>query len=276
MRVSFLRKYYPLLSSTKKNKKWRQITNYELFNAIQEKQKLCNCFSVATKYSLYYSTVGKEILRSRIFVDRNNNSLEPSYKIILSPNGKDEIYRINESEYSGKYFRLFTKYNEHPPFSGFYLDSLCRNLNTAIDIAITKMIKKHPNQKDWYTRLYGFTNKKCEFNKPSRAFEWFTGIKPIQYGEEGYKSNLIKYKNDVVNLLKKMSVVSKENYSFVLVSGAKKTSKVYKWHCMPIIKVNFRNKTVRFYDPRERKTFEESFYSIIEKYKAIVGIFWDE
>lgn len=274
MNIKQIKKIYPYIKSQNKNIKWRSLKAKEFICAIKEKQKTCNCFLNSTFTALYNSMRGKEILSKRIKIEQSSFA-DPAYKIILSPNGKNENYRVSNQDYFEQYFNIYRTYNEYPKKSGHFLDSPSNNLNTAIDIAVSKMIKKHPEQKPWYMRLYSFPNNmRHEFNKPSRAFEWFTGIKPIKIGEDGIKTELIKYKDDVLNLLNYLGKLSPNDYSFVLMSGGKETPQTEKWHCVPITKIDNTTQQVYFFDKRLKRELFVNFDTILNSFKAIVGINW--
>ena len=185
MKISALRKIYPSLSKEMKNIKWRPLTDKEIEAALKERQKVCDCYSNAARYALFHSEKGSEILKKRIRIQQTDSN-EPAYKFLLTVNGKDEIYRVNPKDYIKKYFKLFKRYNEEPAGSGNFAESETRNFNLAADIAICKLIKKHPEQKGIFLRLFKFpyaANQLCEFNRPSRAFEWFSGIVPEKITE---------------------------------------------------------------------------------------------
>ena len=276
MKINTLRKIYPYLSTNYKNVNWERVGGKHFKKTMQEKQKTSNCFSNAVRVALFNSIQGKKILKSRVKREKNAEQ-HPSYKFILSPNGKEEVYRVSRLDYFSKFFSAYRTYNETYPRSGNFQDSVSKDLNLAYDIAISKMVSKHPEQKPWYLRLYCFPyNKKYEYNVPSRSFEWFTGIKPIAIGEKGFRSELYRYKDEVLNLLEKLGNLSNKDYSFVLMSGRRKTPVNEKWHCLPILSVDNENKRVHIIDKRFNEKFDISFDTVLYNYKAIVGINWQE
>lgn len=278
MKIKTLKRIYPFINTDAKNINWRTITKEELKKCILEEQKTCNCFHNATRVALFNSDKGQEILLDRVKVEKDSlpNS-DPAYKIVLTPNKEKEIYRITVFDYLNKFFDVYKQYNTNPENVYDFVDSESQNLNTAFDIAVAKMIDKHPKQKPWYMRIYDWpNNKKYEYNKPSKAFEWLTGIKPIQYGEEGYKTELNKYKEEVLKLLKTLGNMSSKDYSFILMSGSKYTPNCEKWHCLPITKVDNNEERVWFINKRFNKTYSVSFATVINNFKAIVGINWND
>ena len=276
MKITTLRKIYSFISPDSKKISWERIGGRHLRRTIQEKQKTSNCFANATRVALYNSVQGKKILKSRIKREKGAKE-HPAYKITLTPNGNKEVYRVSKKDYFGKFFGAYRTYNETYLNSGNFIDSVSKDLNLALDIAVSKMVSKHSEQKPWYLRIYSYPfNEKYEYNIPSRAFEWFTGIKPIQYGEEGFFGNLSKYSKEVLALLEKLGNLSPSDYSFVLMSGSSKTSVNEKWHCLPITKVDNEKRKVWFIDKRFNKEFDLPFEEVLNSYKAIVGINWKE
>ena len=276
MKISRLKKIYPYIKPCQKNINWRPLRLDEFQAGVDELQKTCNCFSNATRIALFNSDYGRKILEKRIQIQKEEMD-DPAYKIVLTPNGKKEIYRITKKDYFGKFFDVYKHYTEefYCPYN--FNDSESKNLNIAFDIAVSKMIHKHPEQKPWYMRIYDWpNNKRYEYNKPSRAFEWLTGIKPIQIGENGYRTELIKYKDKVLSLLEKLGNMSPKDYSFILMSGSKETPNSETWHCLPITKVDNIEKRVYFTDKRKNKNFSVSFNTIVNNFKAIVGINWKD
>ncbi|MBE7703635.1 MAG: hypothetical protein E7Z89_06260 [Cyanobacteria bacterium SIG28] len=273
MNFKLLRKIYPHIEAQNKNICWRRITDDELLKIAGEPQKLCNCFSMSTRDALINSSRGREILKKRIWVDKNATTDSPAYKIILSPNGRDEVYRVSPLDYYTKYAGITATYNEIPKGSGNYKHSESNNLNTAIDIAITKMISKHPKEKPWYVRLFTSPiSKKCEFNHPSKAFEWFTGIKPVAIGEDGLFNNLNKNKQETLKQLDELSGTDSKNYSFILLTGFRTDKRLENWHCYPIKRIGYSSLDIL--NKRTDDGLRFTGAEVTKLFKALVGIDW--
>lgn len=273
MNIKTLRRIYPYISENRRNVKWRRITDMELIKSVYEKQKTCNCYSMATRYALIKSDKGRELLKNRIWVERGNLE-EPAYKIKLSVNGKDEIYRVDQKDLWGKFFKLFSAYNENPRGSGNFEASECNNLNLALDVAISKMISKHPKEKPWYLRIYAWpNNKKCEYNYPSKAFEWFTGMKAETVGENNLRNNMLENddKEKALAILKKIRGKTSKDYSYIVMSGRTKLD-LEKWHCLPI--TDSSKHFIGFKNRRSNNFMHLTDAEIVENLKAIVGIDW--
>ena len=276
MNKVFLRKIYPYIDNGRKDIKWRRLTDAEIDSFANAKQKIANCYLDSTRKALFGSNEGREILKKRIWIEANKKPREEaSYKFILSPNGKNEIYRVDKNDYFSKYYSLYTR----------YIDELGLNLLTdkktylpcvAMDIAVSKMISKHPKLKDWYLRLYGFPiyeNMKCEHNKASRAFEWLTGKKPTTIiAEDGYKDYLKNNQEITIEKLKELAQKEAKDYSFIAMTGKENVKKkVAKWHCLPIEKID---ETVHLRDKRTNEEINLDYEKFIKEFKALVGIEW--
>lgn len=262
MNFAVLRKKYSNVPWSAKNIKWRKLTDAEFNTAMQQRQVVANCYDEATRYSLLASKKGREYLRSRIRIQKGS-SLCPAYKIKLNINGKDESFRATKADYFGTFVNAM--YNYFTP-----------RLSLGVNIAVSKMISKYPSMKAWYLKLYSLScmrNRNYEFNKPSNAFKWFTGKKPLAIGESGCSLTLKKHRKEVIGLLNELGESSPDNYSFVLLNSFKKLGKnSRKWHTMPIVDVDSKKQTVSFMDKRTNEIFKVTFEDVINNCKAIVGV----
>ena len=276
MKISILRKIYPYLNSHQKNIKWRSLTDEEFERSLKDYQVIANCFEDATRYALIKSNKGRELLRKRFKIQKNA-SIDPAYKIQLSANDKKkEIYKATPLDYYGGYFKLYREYSDSPDgLASFdYSDS---KLGLGVNIAVSKFVNKHPLMKPVLSRLYMFpaiVNRNCEYNKPSNAFKWFTGINPISIGENSINLNLRKNKKDVFDIFNKLGNLKSTDYSFVAVTGLRKIKDISSWHTVPINSVNLSDRTIEIINKRTNKITKISFDEFINNFKAIVGIKW--
>ena len=273
MKISMLRKIYPYLNHNMKNIKWRSLTDEEISRAMSDKQIIANCFDEAARYSLLASEKGRELLKKRIKIQKDA-AMEPAYKITLHINGKNKTYKALLNDYVGKHFDLYKEYSNNP-FGLSSFDYSNTRLSLGVNIAIRKMVKRHPLMKPLLARLYMFPlikNRACEYNRPSNAFKWFTGIEPVSIGESDLKLNLKKHKDDVLELLQDLGQHNSKDYSFVAMTSNEKVKGIDKWHCLPILGVNNKNKTVKVLNKRTNYKTNISFDDFVNKFKAIVGI----
>ena len=276
MKLSILRKIYPYLSSDIKSIKWRSLSDPELNQAMKDPQIIANCFDEATRYALLASEKGRELLKNRIKIQKGENIL-PAYKLKLNVNGKDEVYKSTKIDYFSSSSDL---YNDYYNISrgGLNFENSKVRLSLGVNIAVCKLVKKHPSMKPFLSRLYMFpiiVNRACEYNKPSNAFKWFTGKTPISYGEEITSLSLKKHKKQVLYLLNDLGNKESKDYSFVAVTGCKKIKEISSWHTLPIISVDSKNKTLKILDKRTNNMTNISFDDFINSFKSIIGIKWN-
>lgn len=270
MRISYLRKIYPYLTDAKKNIRWRNITDAELDFANKEHQLIANCYSESVRHSMCLTNKGREILKKRIKLEKGETQ-DPAYKISLSNEGVNEVYRTDRIDYYGKYWELVNEY------SGGCLvmlneDAKLARLSIAFDIAISKFVAKHPMAKPIMSRLYLFPlikNRRCEHNLPSNAYRWFTGKEPNVIGEAEFSTNLKKHKAEVYDVFENFDSTKD---SYVLLTGFNKLPDVDKWHCLPIVNVDKENKVVHLLNKRFNTKHCFSYDEIVNKFKGLVGM----
>ena len=270
MKISILRKIYPYINQNRKNIKWRAISDNELEALKVEKQVISNCYEESVRYSLLRSPEGKKLLRKRIKIE-DGKTQEPAYKISLNINERNENYRSTILDYYGKYSSLYRDYFKTPLD---FINAAERQTSPSlgINIAISKMICRHPSQKPLISRLYMFpliSNRLCEHNKPSNAYKWFTGKTPVEIGETTASLTLKNFANETRELLNK---INPNVDSFICILGSKKIPGIDKWHCLPIIGINKQDNTLDVINKKNNKILTFTFDEFINKFKAIVGI----
>lgn len=248
MKVSILSNAYSCLNPKIKGKAWRSLTDAELLALKNEKQVISNCYDVAVRYALLAIEKGKEIFRNVIKISKNPEKSR-TCKITFNINGKKKSYRSITSE--------------------------TRTVGELIGSSVGKMIRCNPSEKPFISRFgrFGF-HRYQEFNKPSNAFYWYTGKKPISIGEDGLYPSLQKYKDKVVELLNKIAD-KKGDSSFVVISSYKQSplNGQRRWHCLPIVNVDKAKKQLQIINKRTDEVITLNFEEFIDNFKAIVGIF---
>lgn len=248
MRNSTLRKIYPFLNENSKNLKWRKLTNDELDSLMNEKQVISNCYDIAVRHSLLASEKGREMIRKTIKVAKNpDNGL--ACKVIFNIDGKKKPYVVTDVKH--------------------------KSLGDLVTFAVDKMIKNNPSQKPFISRLarFGFS-RSCEFNKPSNALNWYTGKEAQSIGEHNLNLSMKSNKNEVLGLLDDLGDKSSKDYSFVAISSWKpsRLNGKKKFHCLSIINVDSKNKTLDIINKRTNEIITVGFEEFIKKFKAIVGL----
>ena len=271
MNISKIRKIYPKLKTYTRNIKWRQLSDKELDLLAQEKQITSNCYDNSVRYVLINNPNGREIFRRCLKIQKDNYDLEPAYKASFFVNGERKNFRCGISDYYGKFLKYYADfYNGMKNFINTRQKRVTPEI--GISILISKMIKKYPQQKPLWSRIYEFPytkNRSYEHNKISNAFKWYTGRTPVSIGEEGINNNLKKYSQDVKNLLDSIDL---EKDCFVVMTGNRKYKDIDSWHCTPIINIDSKNKTLTIINKRTNKTEKITYDELISNFKAICGI----
>lgn len=274
MKKNLLRNIYPKLPQNIKSVKWRRLTDEELTKSMKQPQIIANCYDEATRYALLASKKGREMFRNRIWIEKD--TYLPAYKIKMNINGKDELYRTTNNDYWGRYSHITEHYWNDNPYS------YKNRLSLGINIAVNKMIEKHPFMKPIISRFYLLGlggNYGCELNKPSNAFKWFTGKNPEQIGESGININLVNNKNKVLETLGRLKRKTAKDYSYVAITGPfgikvrninSDKTKIDAWHCLPIIQVSKNN--VYMKNLRTNEVLKVSYDEFLKKFKGLVGL----
>jgi hypothetical protein len=269
MKISFIQN-----TLTKKLPKLKKIKPSDIESIKKADQVFSDCYLLTSMHALTQSKFGRKILNKNI---RKATFQIPITKITKTPNnnlapttidtysfkfndiyGKKEIYSITPKDYS-KNFSIFTK-QKNP-------------LICSLEIAITKLVKKHFFKKPLICRMnFPFLYKNFEYNIPSNFLKIFTGIEPISIGEKSLNRTLKPYKEDVLELFKKMSN-NPDNYSFIAGTGFKAFEKSKGWHCYTITDCNFKNKTITLQNKRSKKPTIMTFDEAIENLKFLTGYF---
>ena len=248
MNISRIRKLYSLLPENAKGLKWRKPTSSELDLICSEKQVISNCYDMATREALLSSNEGRKIFSKRIKIADTSNGTKVC-KVIFNINGKNKAYSA----------RFMSK----------------NTLGWQISNAVNKMISHNWSQKPLISRFARLgLSLPGEFNKPSNAFKWFTGEKPISIGENGLKTNLKGHRQKLLELFKELGGKNFNEYSFVALSGLHRR-KHTGWkilHCLAVKGVDFQNKMVSVMNKRTNQIYKVSFDDFINDFKAIVGL----
>ena len=140
------------------------------------------------------------------------------------------------------------------------------------------MIEKYPKMKPLLSRVFCFA-RRCEYNRPSNAFKWFTGREPVSIGESDMTLSLKSHKKEVDKVIESLAKKDLKDYSFIAMTGPfpliKKKSKapheLVSWHCYSIVGVNDA-KEVSLRNPRTRNITTLSYDDFLKKFKGLVGI----
>lgn len=249
MTISTLRNITPSFFGRQlRNVKWRKLTDVELDNLMYEKQVISNCYDMSVRHALLASEKGREMMQDAIKIGTNSDN-GISCKVIFNINGKRKPYVVSGEKGT--------------------------SLGTLITNAVDKMIKNNPGQKPLISRLARFgSSRPCEFNKPSNALRWYTGKEPHSIGENNLHLSMESNRDEVLNLLDKLGDKTAKDYSYVAISSWKgnKLNGKRKFHCLPVISIDKKNKTLNIMNKRTSEVITVSFEDLIKKFKGFVGL----
>ena len=222
------------------------------------KQHFCDCYLVSTISALSQSKKGTRILQNNILRDADNFKI--NFKNI---NGNSEDYFVSQKEMDNL---ILVDQFVNP----IKIEVPHNPLIKAIEVAMNKMIKRHPLKKSFFNRLVR-CDESFEYNRPSRFLEMFTGIKPIAINESGIRMTLKKKKSEVLEILTK--IARDKDSAFIFGTGARSIGKLNSWHCYTINDVDPAKKIITVYDHRKTSEMQLSFEDAINKFKFITGYF---
>jgi hypothetical protein len=251
MVTSFYNNSQPTVPANINNIQWRKLNDAELDSLKNEKQTISNCYDIATRQALLSSKKGRELLRDRVEVPVNTD-LYHGCKVRFNIDGKEKTYL------SGNRPELST--------------------GELITESVDNMLKHNFTKKPLISRFARFWNSRtCEYNKPSNALEWYSGIEPISIGE-GVFSSLKSSKEQTEKLLDELGNKNSKDYSFVILSGIKPTlcNDKHSLHCYSISGVDNKNKTLDLIEKRTNNKVNVSYNQVINNCKGITGIVFDE
>lgn len=274
MKLSKLRQIYQSLPESSKNIKWRRLSEKELDIAMCEPQVISNCYDESTRYSLLASEKGRDLIKKRLWCSESSSSDIPAYKVVLNLDGQNTAFVSRPDDYYSDFLDLTQEYNNLTKEDTPRLS----NLSLGINIAIDKMIEKYPKMKPLLSRVFCFA-RRCEYNRPSNAFKWFTGREPVSIGESDMTLSLKSHKKEVDKVIESLAKKDSKDYSFIAMTGPfpliKKRSEapheLVSWHCYSIVGVNDA-KEVSLRNPRTRNITTLSYDDFLKKFKGLVGI----
>ena len=225
-------------------------------------QEYADCYLIASLDALSKSTEGRRVLSQNISKVKRDypftTTIDEFQIVFRNVNNKKKAILVGEKEYD-KNFSVF--YNQN------------NKIFCAMKMAMNKIIRNNFFKKPFVCRLTSPFSKSFEYNRPSNFMYMFTGKKPIVIAENDINWNLKNYKTQVLSLLKKMSKVKNNNYTFVAGTGLKKCRTISNWHCVVIDSVDFKRKVLVLKNKRANSCTEITFDELINNFKFIVGYF---
>ena len=230
-------------------------------------QHFHDCYLVSSLNALSRSENGRKILMNNIRSDGNAFTVR-----FNNVNGLPETYLVKKEECDQLIKRNFPNGDtEHNP------------IVNVVEIAMSKLLKVHPDRKPFISRLAP-CNEKFEYNKPSNFLFMFTGKQPLVINEDGLSMNLKSYKRFVKAMFRRIS--REGNSSFVAGTGVRFGEKLHDTHCFALnntfnqdggqIVQQPKKKKFKFlhlFEGRKQENIKLTFGDIINEVKYISGYF---
>ena len=217
-----------------------------------------DCYLVSSIGALSHSTNGRKILSENIA--HTSDGLRIRFNNI---NGKTEDYFVSRQEmdnliYMDRYYNPIEIKVPHNP------------IIKGIEVAMNKLLKKHPLKKPWMCRLPD-CNEKFEFNKPSNFLEMFTGKKPIIINENNLNLSLKSKKEEIKEFFKRIDKQFPNSFVAGSLFGFHKG--ITNNHCYTIVNSDYKNQIINIFDHRFLEITDLSYDEAVRKLKFIVGYF---
>ena len=229
------------------------ITDKEIDGFKEAKQHFSDCYIMTTLETLSHTENGREILKEQIQHDDNIPNQINCY--FYKRNGEKELFSVPTKTAIKEYEKVY----EHQP------NEIIRSIDISVNEYEKKYETKHPFCKVGDTFKYLF-----EYNLPSNFMTMLTGKEPRVIGETDYNLNLIKYKDEVMELFEQMD--KEKEHSFVISTGLKPLDG-HRWHVYVIENVDLTNNTITVKEKRGNKPQTMSIDEALKNFKFIAGYF---
>lgn len=234
----------------------KPITPQQIASLSTAQQYFHDCYLLSSLGILSRSKKGQKILQNNITT--NGKDFNIKFKNV---NGKAEDYFISESEINNLEY-----IDSKPIFSNPSIPIV-----KSVELAMNKLIKKHPFQKPLICRALE-TQERFEYNKPSNFLKLFTGITPETINESNLSMSLLDKISKAIDTLKK--IANDKDSTFIVGTGISFDG-LPSWHCYGITKVDIQNNKFYVFDHRLNKELEFPIISGLLKFKFLTG-FWSK
>ena len=209
---------------------------------------------MCTLETLSQTENGRKILKENIHRDDNNPNNINCY--LYTPSGEKQKFTVPVTNVINGYEKVY-KYQSN-------------DIVRSMDISVNEFEKKY-NSKYFLANLRDtFKDYKFEYNLPSNFMKTFTGVKPHAIGETSCNINLLNYKDEVMELFKRMD--KEKKHSFVLSTGVKSLNG-HRWHVYILENVDLENNEITVREKRENKSQTLKIDEALKVFKCIVGYF---
>ncbi len=236
----------------------RPISDIEIQNLRYAVQHFQDCYLVSSIGALTNTNNGRRILTENI--SRTSDGFRIRFNNVY---GKVEDYFATRKEmdsliYMDEYLNPVKITVPHNP------------IIKAIEVAMNKLIKKHPFKKPAICRIPS-CHERFEFNKPSNFLEMFTGKKPVILNESNFNISLKSKHDEAIELFKILALHPDNSFIAGSAMGFKKG--IINNHCYTITYTDNQNKQIHLFDHRFLEVLTLGYDEVIRKLKFIVGYF---
>lgn len=230
------------------------ISNKDIDSLKDAKQYFSDCYIIGTLESLAQTENGREILKEQIHRDDDNPAQINCY--LYNKNGEKEKFVVPPVAIEKKYKKLYA--------------NQANDVVRSVNYSVNEYEKKYKS-KPLYCRIADkFKSYSFEYNIPSHFMKLFTGIEPHTIGEKSLNINLVKYKEEVLELFNRMD--KEKEHSFIISTGMKALDG-HRWHVYIIQDVDMENNTITIKEKRENKPQTMSIDKALKTFKFITGYF---
>ncbi len=234
----------------------RPITLHEIIPLQRPIQHFSDCYLISSVSALARSKDGQKILSQNI--SRRGDGFRIRFQ--------------NVDEHRLEYLVTQEDIQRLIPLDKYYNEAIItcpqNPIIKAIEVAMNKLLKEHPDKKPFVSRL-ARCHEKFEYNKPSNFLEIFTGQKPIILNEGGLRMSLTHDKDKAIELLERIDKA--DDFAFIAGTGLKDQKGFAKVHCFAIEGVNTENQYLQVYESRNRESIEVPFEKAIKIFKFLTG-----
>ena len=230
------------------------ISDKDIDSIKDAKQHFSDCYLISTLETLGQTENGRKVLKEQIQRDDSNPAQINCY--LFTKNGNREKYTIPSNIVIKGYEKVY--------------DKQTNEIIRSVDISVNEYEKKHKAKPIVSKIGDNFKDYKFEYNLPSNFMKMITGKQPHVIGETDLNLDLTSYKNEVLELFKRMDIEDK--HSFIISTGAKALDG-HRWHVYIIQDVDIEKNTITVKEKRGNKPQTLSIDEALKTFKFIAGYF---
>ena len=230
------------------------ISDKDIDSLKDAKQHFSDCYLMTTLETLAQTENGRKVLKEQIQRDDLDPTQISCY--LYTMDGIREKYTIPTNSVIKGYEKVFEKQPNE--------------IVRSVDLSVNEYEKKYKTKPLVSNIRDNFNDYKFEFNLPSNFMKMISGKNPHVIGETNLNLDLTSYKNEVIELFKRMD--KEKKHSFVISTGAKPLDGHY-WHVYVIQEVDLEKNTITVKEKRGNKPQTLTIDEALKTFKFIAGYF---